>query len=99
MVHSWLETPRTPSHMQAPSTFREPYPVTRTLTAPATFVHSPDPRPIAGDSPLVAVTQRFTLVEEEYLRMFQPMTSTASNPPPAPFHPIPAKPQQQPIYV
>src|SRR5882724_4427512 len=42
MIHSWLETPCTPSCMQGPSTFREPYRVTRTLTAPATFVHSLD---------------------------------------------------------
>src|SRR5882724_11133949 len=94
MVHSWLETPRTPSHMQGPSTFREPYPVILTPTAPATFVHSPDPRLIAGDSPLVATTQRFTLAEEEYLCTFWPTTSTMSHPPPAPFHPIPATPQQ-----
>src|SRR5882724_12071158 len=99
MVHSQLETPHTPSRMQGPSTFREPYPIIRTPTALATFVHSPDPWPIAGDSPLVATTQRFTLVEEEYLHTFRPMTSTASHPPPDPFHPIPATPQQQPIYV
>src|SRR5882724_2205844 len=67
--------------------------------APATFVHSPDPWLLAGDSPLVATTQRFTLAEEEYLCTFQPMTSTTSHPPPAPFHPIPATPQQQLIYV
>src|SRR5882724_2883383 len=65
MVHLRLETLHTLSRMQGPSTFREPYPVTQTLTAPATFVHSPDPWPIAGDSPLVATTQRFTLAEEE----------------------------------
>src|SRR5882724_10514352 len=47
----------------------------------------------------MAATQRFTLVEEEYLLTFQPMTSTANNPPPAPFHPFLAAPQQQPIYV
>jgi len=99
MVHSRLETPCTLSRMQVPSTFRELYPVTQTPMAPATFVHSPDPRPISGDSPLVAATQRFTLEEEEYLRMFWPMTSTASHPPPAPFHPIPAAPQQQLNYV
>src|SRR5882724_1912749 len=67
--------------------------------APATFVHSPDPRLIAGDSPLVATTQSFTLAEEEYLHTFRPMTSTASQPPPAPFHPILAALQQRPIYV
>jgi len=67
--------------------------------APATFVHSPDPRPIAGDSPLVAATQRFTLAEEQYLHKFWPMTSTMSHPPPAPFHPIPAAPQQRLIYM
>src|SRR5882724_8150928 len=54
MIHSWLETPHTPSHMQGPSTFREPYLVANPPTAPATFVHSPDPQPISGDSPLVA---------------------------------------------
>src|SRR5882724_8489734 len=99
MVHSRLETPCTPSRMQGPSTFREPYPVTQTPMAPATFVDSPDPQLIAGDSPLVAATQRFTLVEEEYLHTFRPTTSTASNPPPAPFHPILATPQQRLIYM
>src|SRR5882724_7686243 len=99
MVHSQLETLHTPSHMQGPSTFREPYPVTQTPMAPATFVHSPDPRLIAGDSPLVAVTQRFTLAEEEYLHTFRPTTSTVNNPPPAPFHPFQAAHQQRPIYV
>src|SRR5882724_9762193 len=87
MVHSQLETPCTPSHMQVPCTFREPYPVTRTPMAPATFVHSPDPWPIAGDSPLVAATQWFTLAEEEYLCTFRPTTSTVSHPTPAPFSP------------
>src|SRR5882724_11460423 len=94
MVHSWLETPHTLSHVQGPCTFREPYPVTQTPTAPATFVHSSHPRLIAGDSPLVAATQRFTLSEEEYFHMFWPMTSTASHPTSTPFHPIPAAPQQ-----
>src|SRR5882724_1000968 len=99
MVHSRLETPHTPSRLQGLSTFREPYPVTQPPTTPAAFVHAPDPQPIAGDSPLVSMTQRFTLAEEEYLRTFRPMTSTASNPPPAPFHPFPATPQQRLTYV
>ena len=43
MIHLWLETPRTPSRMQGPSMFREPYPVAQPPMAPATFVHSPDP--------------------------------------------------------
>src|SRR5882724_13037576 len=41
IVHSQLETPHTPSCMQGPSTFREPYPVTQTPTASATFCHDP----------------------------------------------------------
>src|SRR5882724_11826473 len=45
MVHSHLETPHTLSHLQGSSTFREPYPVANHPMAPATFVHSPDPRP------------------------------------------------------
>src|SRR5882724_11416770 len=65
MIHLWLETPHTPSCMQGPSTFREPYLVAQPPTAPVTFVHSPDPRTISGDSPLVATTQRFTLTEED----------------------------------
>src|SRR5882724_10523990 len=56
MIHSRLETPCTPSHLQGSSTFREPYPVANPPTAPATFVHSPDPRPASGDSRLAAVT-------------------------------------------
>src|SRR5882724_5274913 len=86
MIHLWLETPHTPSRMQGPSMFRDPYPVANPLTAPATFVHFPDPQPVSGDSPWVATTQRFTLAEEEYLHTFQPTTSTMSNTPPAPYH-------------
>src|SRR5882724_1212834 len=59
MANSQLETLCTLSRFQGPSTFRQPYPVTQPPMAPAAFVHSPDPRPIAGDSPLVAATQRF----------------------------------------
>jgi len=47
MIHSRLETPRTPSCLQGPSTFREPYPVSHPSMAPAAFVHSPDPRPVS----------------------------------------------------
>src|SRR5882724_1502274 len=43
MIHSQLETPCTPSCMQGQSMFREPYLVANPLTAPATFIHSPDP--------------------------------------------------------
>src|SRR5882724_8630256 len=93
MIHLQLETLHTLSHMQGPPTFREPYLVAQPLMAPATFVHSPDPRPISGDSPLVAMTQGFTLVEDEYLHMFWPTTSTASDAPPAPSHHFPAAPQ------
>src|SRR5882724_8937546 len=47
MIHSQLETLHTPSHIQGPSMFREPYPVANPLTAPATFVHFPNPRLIS----------------------------------------------------
>jgi len=43
MIHSHLETPHTLSRLQGSSTFREPYPVANPPTAPAAFVHSPDP--------------------------------------------------------
>src|SRR5882724_6591389 len=43
MIHLQLETPCTPSCMQGPSMFREPYPAANPLSAPATFIHSPDP--------------------------------------------------------
>ena len=79
MVHLRLETPRTPSRLQGLPMFREPYPVANPPTAPATFVHSPDHRPVSGDSPLVAMTHRFTQVEEEYLCTFRLTTSTLSN--------------------
>src|SRR5882724_11361489 len=62
--------PRYPTSSPArgmPNMFREPYPVANPPMAPAAFVHSPDPQPVSGDSPLVAVTCRFTRVEEEYL--------------------------------
>src|SRR5882724_2590785 len=84
IIHSWLETLRTLSCLQGPSMFREPYPVANPPMAPATFVHSPDPRPVSGDSPLVATTCRFTQAEEEYLRTFRLMMSTPSNAPSAP---------------
>src|SRR5882724_1511495 len=87
--------------MQRPSTFRELYPVANPPTAPppATFVHLPDPQPVSGDNPLAATTQRFTLVEEEYLHMFRPTTSTMSDAPPAPYHAFLAPPQQRPTYI
>ena len=93
IIHSRLETPRTPSM------FREPYPVANPPTAPTTFVHSPDPRPVSGDSPLVATTRRFMQVEEEYLHTFRPMTSTPSNAPSAPHRLFSATPQQRPTYT
>src|SRR5882724_10742186 len=83
IIHSRLETPRTLSHLQGPSTFREPYPVANPPTAPTAFVHSPDPQPVSGDSPLVATTCRFTQAEEEYLCTFRLTTSTPSNAPSA----------------
>src|SRR5882724_7803543 len=43
MIHSCLERPRTLSRLQGLSTFREPYPLANPPTAPAAFVHSPDP--------------------------------------------------------
>ena len=67
MIHSRFETPHTPLHIQEPSTFRELYPVANPPPAPTTFIHSPNPQPIAGDNPLVSMTWRFTLAEEEYL--------------------------------
>src|SRR5882724_10292941 len=72
IIHLQLETPRTPSHLQGLSTFREPYPVANPPMAPAAFVHSPDPQLVSGDSPLVAATRRFTQVGEDYLRTVQP---------------------------
>src|SRR5882724_7658261 len=56
IIHLQLETLHMLSHMQGPSAFREPHLVAQPPMAPATFVHSPDPRPISGDSPLVATT-------------------------------------------
>src|SRR5882724_9445687 len=64
MIHSRLETPRTPSRLQGSSTFREPYLVPNPPMAPATFVHSPDPRLASGDSQLVDATRMFTQAEE-----------------------------------
>ena len=71
MVHSRLETLRTPSRLQGSSTFREPYPVANPPMAPATFVHSPDPRPASGDSQLVAATCMFMQAEEGVLAHHQ----------------------------
>src|SRR5882724_5867034 len=84
IIHSRLEMPHTPLRLQGPSTFREPYPVANPPTAPADFVHSPDPRPVSGDSPLVATTCRFTQAVEEYLHTVRLMASTPSNAPSAP---------------
>src|SRR5882724_11343298 len=67
MIHSQLETPPMPSCIQGPPMFREPYLVANPLTAPVTFLHLPDPRLIMGDRPLVAMTRRFMLAEEEHL--------------------------------
>src|SRR5882724_259285 len=70
IIHSQLDMPCMPLCLQGPSTFRDPYPVANPPMASTTFVHSPDPRPVSGDSPLVAMTHRFTQVEEEYLHTF-----------------------------
>src|SRR5882724_9261699 len=91
MIHSRLETLRTLSRLQGSSTFREPYPVANPPMAPATFVHSPDPRPASGDSRLVDATRMFTQAEEEYLHTIRLTTSTPSN--------APSTPQQQPTYI
>src|SRR5882724_6445135 len=99
MIHSQLETPCTPSRLQGPSTFREPYPVANPPTAPAAFVHSPDPRLVSGDSPLVAVTRRFTQVEEDYWRTVRPTTSAPSNTLSTPHHLFLATPHQQQSYA
>src|SRR5882724_10316776 len=89
MIHSCLETPHTPSHLQGSSTLREPYLVANPPTAPAAFVHSPDPRPASGDSRLMDATCMFTQVEEEYLHTYRPTTSTHSNSPSTP-HRLPS---------
>src|SRR5882724_7698687 len=94
MIHSRLEMPRTLSHLQGSSMFREPYPVANPPTAPAAFVHSPDPRPASGDGRLVDATRMFTQVEEEYLHTYRPTTSTHSNSPSTP-HRLPSVPPQQ----
>src|SRR5882724_12773255 len=99
MIHSRLEMPCTLSHLQGASTFREPYPVTNLPTAPATFVHSPDPQPASGDSQLAAATRMFTQVVEEYLHTFRPTTLTPSNAPLTPHRLFSAAPQQQPTYT
>src|SRR5882724_5295896 len=98
IIHLQLEMPCTPSRLQGPSTFREPYPVANPPMAPTTFVHSPDPQPVSGDSPLVAMTCRFTQVEE-YLRTAQLTTSTLRNTPSAPHHLFLAAPQQRLTYT
>src|SRR5882724_2039873 len=99
MIHSRLETPRTPSRLQGPSTFREPYPVANPSTAPAAFVHSPDPRPVSGDGPLVAATRRFTQAGEDYLRTVRPTTSAPSNTPSTPHRLFLATPHQHQSYA
>src|SRR5882724_2813080 len=68
-------------------------------TAPATFFHSPDPRPVSGDSPLVATTRWFTQAEEEYLRTAQLMTSTLSHAPLTPHRFFSATSHQQQSYT
>src|SRR5882724_5423512 len=99
MIHSCLEMLRTPLRFQGLSTFREPYPVANPPTAPAAFVHSPDPRPASGDSRLVDTTCMFTQVEEVYLHTYRPTTSTHSNSPSTP-HRLPlVSPQQRLTYT
>src|SRR5882724_8425620 len=99
MIHSHLETPHTPSRLQGSSTFREPYLVANPPTAPAAFVHSPDPRPASGDSQLVDATCMFTQAEEEYLHTYRLMTSTHSNSPSTPHRRPLVAPQQRPTYT
>src|SRR5882724_5981185 len=99
IIHSWLETPCTPLRLQGLSTFREPYPVANPPTAPAAFVHSPDPRPVSGDSRLVDTTCMFTRAEQSYLHTYRPTTSTHSNSPSTP-HRLPlVSPQQRLTYT
>ena len=88
MIHSRLETPSTPSHIQEPSAFREPYPVANPLTAPMTLIYSPNLQPITGDNPIASTTQRLMPAEEEYLRMFCLTPPTMHDTPPVPHPPF-----------
>src|SRR5882724_11413228 len=99
IIHSHLEMPHTLSCLQGSSMFREPYLVANPPTAPAAFVHSPDPQPASGDSRLLDTTRMFTQAEEEYLCTYRPTTSTNSNSPSTP-HCLPSvAPQQRLMYT
>jgi len=99
LIHSRLEALHTPSHIQRPTLFREPYPVANLLTAPMTFVHLPNPWPISGDNPLASMTWRFTPAEEEYLHTLQLTPPTVCDAPQVPEPSFPATPQPWLTYV
>src|SRR5467141_102140 len=70
LMHPRLAALRTLSRSEAPVSFSAPYPTIQpAMTMPA-FVHSPNPRPIAGVHPIASTVDYLTRWEEEYFRRF-----------------------------
>src|SRR5882672_12024378 len=70
LMHPRSAALRTPSRSEAPASFSAPYPpIQPAVTTPA-FVHSPNPRPIAGVHPTASTMDNLTRHEEEYFRRF-----------------------------
>src|SRR5882672_1424723 len=70
LMHPRSATLRTPSRSEAPVSFSAPYPIIQPAVTTPAFVHSPNPRPIAGVHPIALTVDDLTRREEEYFHRF-----------------------------
>src|SRR5882672_4762610 len=70
LMHPRSAALRTPSQSEAPVSFSAPYPTIQPTVTMPTFVHSPNPHPIAGVHPIASTVDDLTRREEEYFCRF-----------------------------
>src|SRR5882672_2556834 len=80
LMHPRSAALHTPSRDQAPTLFSAPYPMIQPSATMAAFVHSLNPRPIAGVHPIASTVDDLTRCEEEYFCMFSHTPSPAQPP-------------------
>ena len=94
LMHPRSAALRTPSRSGAPASFSAPYPTIQPTMTTTPFVHSPNPRPIAGVHPIASTVDDLTRREEEYFRRFSHTPQPAQPPFIPPWPPSgPAPPQ------
>src|SRR5882724_2295854 len=91
--------PCTLSHGEGLPSFRVPCPLADPITAPAMFMHLPNPCLIAKNNSLASVTHMLNPVEEEYHRTLQLMPLMPQDTPQVPGPPASVAPQLQPTYI